>query len=562
MTKKKRVTARDPVTKYAQQVAYGRKPMGKYVTKACERHLEDLETASERGLYFDKEDVEFVIDFFKLLKHSKGKWAGESFELSDWQIFIVGSLFGWKREDGTRRFRMAYVEIPRKNGKSTLAAGVALCCLAFDGEMGAEVYTAATKKDQARIVFDECKRMVNASPDLREFIGVHKYTLFMSETHSKLEPLSSDAQTLDGLNSHCNIVDELHAHKTRELVDVLETGMGARSQPLQLEITTAGSNVYSVCYERRTYGVNMLDRIYDDDQFFAYIACIDEGDDWSDEENWYKANPNLGISVYPDYLQTLCKKAKNMPSFQNTFRRLHLNEWTGAEKRWVDADLWRGGAQELDLESLKGRECFAGLDLASTTDISALVLFFPDEDNQGGIALPFFWIPEDTMYERIKSDRVPYDVWKNQNFIYTTPGNVTDYNFIRAKINELRELYNIKEIAYDKWNSSQLVNDLVDDGANMIGFRQGFGSFAAPMREVERMIHSKRLNHLNNPVLAWMVSNTVIKEDESGNMKPDKKKSTQRIDGVVSTVMAIGLNLADRDEEETNFYEDNEMVIV
>ena len=560
--KTNRVTARDPVTRYAQQVVYEKKPMGKLVRRACERHLKDLETAKERGFYFDKEEVELCLQFFSLLRHSKGEFAGQSFELSDWQVFIVGSLFGWKRKDGTRRFRRAYIEVPRKNGKSTLAAGIALYCLIMDGEQGAEVYTAATKRDQARIVFEECKRMIRSSPSLAKHIGIHKNTLYMMATNSKLEPLSADANTLDGLNSHCNIVDELHAHKTRELVDVLETGMGARSQPLQLEITTAGSNRHSVCYERRRYSEQLLDGVFDDDQFFCYVACIDEGDDWKDPSVWHKANPNLGVSVYPDYIEAQCEKAKNMPGTQNSFRRLHLNEWTESEERWMDMDLWRACGKDVDLEELRSRPCYAALDLATTTDINALLLFFPDEDKQGGILLPFFWIPEDTMRKKIDSDRVPYDVWKNQNFIYTTPGNVTDYNFIRAKINELREIYDIQEMAYDRWNASQLVNDLVDDGLNMTGFGQGHASMAAPMKEMEHMIYSERLNHMNNPVLTWMAANTVVKLDPAGNMKPDKNKSSQRIDGIVATVMTIGLNLADRDDEETNFYEENEMVIV
>jgi phage terminase large subunit-like protein len=450
-------------------------------------------------------------------------------------------VFGWKRTDGTRRFRIAYVEVSRKNGKSTLAAGLGLYLFAADREPGAEVFTAATKRDQARIVHGEAVRMVQASPGLQRFVQVFKDNLSMVRTASKYTPLGADADTMDGLNVHGAIIDELHAHKNRNLWDVLETATGSRRQPLISAITTAGFDKLSVCWQQHAYGEQILDGIVNDDSYFVFIASLDPEDDWTDPAVWIKANPNLGVSVKIDSLQEQCAKAESLPAAQNAFRRLRLNQWTEQADRWIDLDIWDAGAHPINLESLRGRRCFGGLDLSSTTDLSAFVLLFPptDEDEWWRVVCRF-WIPADNMRQRVQKDRVPYDQWVRQSLIQATDGNVIDYDFLRQSIREDAEQFQIVEIAFDRWNATQLITQLGSDGLTMIPFGQGFASMAAPTRELETLIIGRQLAHGGNPVLRWMVSNVAIKQDPAGNLKPDKSKSADRIDGVVALIMALG----------------------
>ncbi len=334
--------AKHAVTEYAEQVIKGKIPAGELVILACERHLRDLKTAKMRGLYFSEAAADHAIDFFRFLRHSKGEWAGCELALESWQRFIVGSLFGWFGADGTRRFRTAYDEVPRKNGKSTLAAGIALYLFAADGEPGPEVYSAATKRAQARIVWNEAASMVKASPFLQKRIGVYpgKGNMTITANRAMFEPLGADADTLDGLNIHGAIVDELHAHKKRGMWDVLETATGSRRQSLIFGITTAGFDRNSICWEQREYAERVLRNVIEDDTYFAYIATIDPGDDWQDEQTWAKANPNLGISVKINDLRRKALKAKEMPAAQNAFMRLHLNIWTSQYARWMSMDVW------------------------------------------------------------------------------------------------------------------------------------------------------------------------------------------------------------------------------
>ena len=453
-----------------------------------------------------------VLDFFSLLRHSKGEWAGEPFVLSPWQAFILFVLFGWKRADGQRRFRVAYVEISRKNGKSTFAAGIGLYLFAADREPGAEVFTAATKRDQARIVHGEAVNMVRRSPGLQRFIAVFKDNLSMVRTNSKYQPLGADADTMDGLNVHGAIIDELHAHKNRNLWDVLETATGARRQPLVFAITTAGFDKHSVCYQQHNYGEKVLDGIIKDDSHFPFIASLDPEDDWKDSSVWIKANPNLGISVKEDSLREQSARAESLPAAQNAFRRLRLNQWTEQSERWIDIAIWDAGNQPVDRLSLKGRRCYAGLDLSSTTDISAFVLLFPPEKDQAGPwqVLCRFWIPGDNVRKRVEKDRVPYDVWIREGFIEATEGNVIDYDVLRKRIQEDHDFFQIKEVAFDPWNATQLVTQLGSDGLNMIPFRQGFASMAAPTRELEKLIVGRQIIRAGNPVMRWMVSNAAV----------------------------------------------------
>jgi len=546
--------SKSAVAAYAEAVTSGQITAGRLVKLACERHLRDLETGKEHGLHFDSEQAERVIAFFPLLKHSKGEWAGQSFILEPWEAFIIGSLFGWKRADGTRRFRTAYVSVARKNGKSTLTAGIGNYMAFFDDEQGAEVYCAAMKREQAKIVWSEAARMVKRTPALNRRIKSFVGNLHVEAAAQKFEPLGADADNMDGLNVHCAIIDELHAHKTRNVLDVLTTATGARRQPLVFIITTAGFDRNSVCWEQHDYSVKVLEGIIPDDTFFCFVAGIDEGDDWRDEAVWPKANPNLGVSVKAEDLRTKCQRAIEVPGQQNAFRRLHLNEWTEQADRWLDMATWDENGHPFDPMLLKGHECYAGLDLSSTADLTALELWFPDEQK----ALCYFWVPEEGIRQRAERDRVPYDVWTRQGYIEATEGNVVDYDIIRVRTNELKELYNIKELAIDRWNSTQLQIQLAGDGFAVVPFGQGFASMTAPTKEMERLILERGLNHGGNPVLRWMASNVAVVQDAAGNLKIDKAKSTEKVDGMVALAMAIGRAMV----RSGSIYEEREIRII
>jgi phage terminase large subunit-like protein len=544
-----------PVEEYAREVLAGHIPAGELIKKACERHLADLQNGSERGLYFDWEAANHAIYFFQFLKHSKGEWAGRTIYLEPWQMFIVGSIFGWKREDGRRRYRTAYIEVPRKNGKSTLVSGIALYLLIADGEGGAEIYMAATKRDQAKIAFDEAARMVKKSPHLKKRVNILKNNLNVETTASKFEPLGADADSMDGLNVHGAFIDELHAHKTRAVWDVLETATGSRIQPLQLAITTAGFNRESICYEQHEYSEKILNNVIDDDTYFSYIACIDEGDDWRNPETWAKTNPNFGISVKEDDLQRKCNKAKEMPAAQNNFLCKHLNKWTNQSERWMDIDKWKASAGELP--DLEGEQCYVGMDLSSKTDLTAIVLDFPMDDGSHAV-IPHFFIPEDTMQEKMRKEKVPYDMWEREGFLTATPGNVIDYEFVKHYLRKMADKYEIVEVGFDPWNASQISVDLDNDGFTMVEIRQGYRSLSEPTKTLMALVLSKRLIHGDHPVLTWCADNMVVRTDPSGNVKPDKEQATQKIDGMVALIMALSRSIVHQDT--TSVYEGRGML--
>lgn len=546
-----------PADTYMAGVLSGRIPAGKLLRQAVERHRRDLKTAKKRGLHFDAEAADRVIRFFGILRHSKGEWAGQPFVLEPWQQFVISVLFGWKRKDGTRRFRVAYLELPRKNGKTTVVAGIGLYLLVADEEPGAEIYSAATKREQARLSHSEAIRMVRASPALLKRIRPFRDNLHIVGTAAKFEPLGADENTMDGLNIHGALIDELHAHRTRGVWDVLDTATGARRQPLIVAITTAGSDRTSVCWEQHEYARQVLDGVIEDDRFFAFVASIDEGDDWRDRAVWAKANPNLGVSVKLEDLESRCARAQHQPAAQNTFRRLHLDEWTQQADRWLDLAAWDECAQPVDREEIEGAVCYGGLDLATTTDIAAFVLVVPPEDPEVGLynVIPFFFVPEENVLERVRRDRVPYDAWIRDGLIEATPGNVIDYRAIRAKIEELGERYQIAEIAFDRWGSQAISNDLIEAGFNMVQFGQGFASMSAPTKELLKLVLSKRLAHGGHPVLRWMADNLVVRQDPAGNVKPDKGKSTEKIDGVVALVMALDRSIRQEGAPTTSIYE-------
>lgn len=495
--------------------------------------------------HYEKAAAAHAVDFFQnYLCLTKGEWAGDPFILLPWQRKrIIEPLFGWKRPDGTRKYRTVYVEIPRKNAKSELAAGVALYMLTADGEPGGEVYGAAVDRPQARIIFERCVEMRRRSPALRKITTAFRQSLTYGRTQSVYRTLSADAFNKDGLNASAVIFDEFHAQKSRELYDVLDTSQGSRRQPLMFIITTAGFDKNSICWELHDYAVKVFLGLIKDDSFLPVIypePSKDDGKkeiDWTSPKEWKRANPNYGVSIKSDYLARMCVKAQRLSGFENAFRRLHLNQWTEQDARWMRMKTWDDSAGEVDGEDLRGKSCYAGLDLATSYDIASLVLTFQvGEDYK---LLPFFWIPEANMRERVKKDRVPYDIWVRDGLITATEGDVIDYNVIFKDIKALREIYNIREIAYDRWGAAKLSTDLEDEGFTVVPFGQGFGSMSAPTKELMALTLQGRLHHGANPVLRWMANNVVVKEDPAGNMKPNKAKSTARIDGIVAGIMGL-----------------------
>jgi phage terminase large subunit-like protein len=528
---------------YAEEVRSGKQVACDYVKLAVQRWFNDHERGHERGLWFDEQAAQRVIKFMSLLTQFEGKFHGKPLMLEPWQQFIVANLFGWKWEDGSRRFTESYIELARKNGKSTLGGGIADYMFAADGEYGAEIYSAATKRDQAKKVFEAGKYLLknSTSKKLREMVTFQNYNLHIEEKYSKFEPLSSDHKRLDGLNPHCVIIDEFHAHPDNGVYSVMKSGMGARRQPLLFTITTAGFNRFSPCYNQRKLVENVLDGVIEQDNLFGMIYTLDEDDDWKDEKVWIKANPNMGVSVSEKWLRNEIERADADNTQLVPVMTKNLNVWTDAAETWIkDAD-WMAcdiGA----LPDLTGKECYGGLDLASTRDITALVLQFPDVNGKRQI-LPIFWMPEMNYQERVERDKVNYDVWIREGFIRITPGNVTDYDFIKADILKMAKQYQIRNIAYDRWNASQLVIDLIEEGLKMESFGQGYGSMSAPTKELNKMVLKKNLNHAGNPVLRWMCKNVSIKRDPADNIKIDKNAAQEKVDGMVALVMAIGVEL-------------------
>lgn len=555
-----------PAEIYAHAAAANKIVVSRCVRLAAKRHLLDLAQGAKRGLWFDAAAAQFAIDFFSLLHHSKGsEWAGKPVVLEPWQQFIVWSVYGWKRANGTRRFRTAYVEVAKGNGKSTMCAGLGLQLLVADGEPGAEIYCAATKKDQARIVFTEAERMRKASPSLTKRIQGFRNNMSIPATNSKFEPLGADEDTLDGLNIHGLIVDELHAHKTRAVLDVLRNGTVKRRNPLSWEITTAGANRSCAGWEEHEYAERILEAHVEDDTTFAFIAALDRDDDWQDERSWPKANPNLGVNIPIDYLRENAAKAKAQPSYRNSFLRFHMNVWTQATTGAISIEKWNecvgfslAGKDPKILRAevmkqLAARRCFAALDLSSKVDLTALLLAFePAGEADPWVLLPWFWMPKENIEERAREDRVNYDVWEREGLIQGTPGNFIDQDFIVAELVKLRGLFTFSEnletgnpeVAFDPWNSSQVAVDLQSEGFSVVEFRQGYKSMSEPTKSFLGMIPAKKIAHLGNPVLSWMAANLMVVTDPAGNIKPTKEDSSKKIDGMVAAIMALGRGLA------------------
>jgi phage terminase large subunit-like protein len=496
----------------------------------------DSEATAAPADYFDAEAAQLALDFFpECLQFIEGERAGEPFQIEPWQQAIVAALWGWRREDGTRRYREALIYVPRKNGKTPFCAGLVLLSMFTDGEPGAQLYSAAADRDQAAIIFKHAAGMLAREPALASRAKI--YRSFKSIEYpaqgAVYKALSSDAETKHGLGASLVIVDELHAHRDGELVEVLLTSTGARRSPLTIYITTADFERPSICNRTHTYASGVRDGAIQDRSFLPVIYEAGPDDDWTDPAVWSRTNPNLNVSIKLEYFERLCERAKAEPSYENTFKRLHLNIRTGQDVRWLPVEAWEACRQELP--DLIGRECYAGLDLSTTTDISAFVLAFPGAPLW---IVPHFWIPESKLKNR--ADRVPYRVWERAGLLTVTPGDVVDYDAIRAGIVELGQKYSIQEIRFDPWNATQLATQLAEqEGFELTQMRQGFVSMNAPTKELERKILGRTLAHGGHPVLSWMIGNVAVKMDPAGNIKPDKSKSSERIDGVVAAIMAL-----------------------
>jgi len=462
-----------------------------------------------------------------------------------WEKFIA-PLFGWMRNDGTRRYRQFYVEIPKKNGKSTLLSGLELYLLMGDGEAAAEIYTAAGTREQASIIHNEAEAMAQASDSLasRLMCTTSRKVIAYPRTGGFIKAMSADAPTKEGLHAHAAIFDELHAQPNAKLWDVMQYAGASREQPLLGAITTAGWDRHSICWEQRQIAMRVLDGTYPHWDFLALIYAAAPEDDWTDPAVWRRVNPSLGMTIKEEDLATACSEAQESPRKENSFKRYRLNIWTEQATRWLSMEAWDACAGEpIDAESLRNRRCFAGMDLSSTTDISGVVLAFPPVvDGEPAILLPTFWLPGESALKREQQDKVPYPLWIREGLIEATQGDVIDYGFIRKRLNELKVLYDIQELAFDPWNAQHLATELEEeDGFKMVQFRQGLISMNEPCKQFERMVLRGELTHGGNAVLRWMAGNVAVRTDASDNIRPDKEHSTERIDGIVAAIMALAL---------------------
>ena len=490
--------------------------------------------------YFDKQAANKAIGFIETFcTHTKGELSGTALILEDWQKKIVGDLFGWKnKKTNLRRYRTAYIQIARKNGKSTLAAALALLMLYVDDEKGSEVYSAASNRQQAGIVFEIAKGMIQNNKELNSRGKIFRNSIINEGKGNFYQAISSDSKTKHGFNSNCVVYDELHTAQNRELWDALATSVGSRRQPLIITITTAGFDRQSICYELYSYAKKILNKSLKDDSFYPCVFECDIDDDIQDEKVWKKANPNYGISLKKKYMKIESQKAMDVPSYLNTFKRLHLNMWTDSVSVWIPNNEWMECHQEFDYDSLDGCAAWGGLDLASTRDLSALTLVFKVEDKF--VIMPYIFVPKENAIKRSKIDGVDYLTFIRENDVIATEGDVQDYSFIRKTINDLSKKYRIQSIAYDRWGASQLILDLTNqDGVPMSPLGQGFVSLSAPTKTFEREILAKNVIHPNNKCLNWCMSNVAIQEDASGNLKPAKNRSKEKIDPVVATICAF-----------------------
>lgn len=515
---------------------------------------------SQTNYYIDMDLAKRVISFITLLKHTGGELGGVQFQLLPFQIkFIIDVICTLNKVNNRRRYTTALLFLPRKSGKTELIAALLNYFLFADKEKGKEIYCAANETDQAKIIFKATETMIKQEPRLETKCDIYKSTRTIEkngEFEDFIKVLTANADTKDGLKPYITVYDELHAAKSADLYTVLEEGMAHRTEPLFIIISTAGYNHQGIMKQKYEYGKKVQKGIIQDDSFYSMIYEPDEDDDWREESTWIKCNPALGYGVKIEYLRNKFIKAVHSGDDEVAFKTKHLNMWTNAATVWIKDDIWKQSATTINEEDLMGKTCYCGLDLASTTDIAAFILLFP-KDNGSFDVLCRFFIPEDNMRERAKKDRVPYLTWVRDGYITATEGNVIDYAFIESQIKQDCENFNIEVIAYDSWNSSQLIIQLTEAGINLSKFRQGLASMSAPTKQIETLVLQNKLNHGNNPVLNWMCSNIAITRDAADNIKIDKAKSTEKVDGMVALAMALGVYLTDG-KKDNEYYEVSE----
>lgn len=560
-----------PAQQYIEDVLNGKILAAKNVREACMRHIDELEAAKNgSGFYFNPAYPLHVIQFFTALKHYKGEYAGRPFVLEPWQQFIIWYCFGWRKgsANGPRKVRQVYIEIPKKNGKSTFLAGICLYMAFFDNEHAADVYTAATKRDQAKITWNDAKNFVKNNRALNKALTIQTNSIFSTATESSIKPLSNDHDSSDGINVHCAVVDELHRHKSSEMVDLLEASVSARRQPMVWEITTAGSNKQSVCYEHHTYTEQVNAGEKDDHTWFGLIYTLDPGDDWKDPKVWQKANPNLGTGKSYEYLENRVNKASNQARLENSVKRYEFNIWTGAEEKWLSSEIWEARVRVRSLEELtaEGVKCYAGLDLASKKDFNALALLFVNEADGWRYFKHYYWIPKDAHDSRVERNNVGYTVWVNDGYLQLIPGNVVDPETLGGDIIELLDKYKVESTAYDPYIATHgTVQRIIKAGHQANVIAQGYRQLSEPAKLLEADIMSGKVEHEGNPVTTWMVDNVVVYTDPNNNIKLKKKSpdSPDKIDGVASAVMAYAEYLDElyNREEEQN-YDDLEIFIL
>lgn len=520
---------------------------------------------NERGLYVDDDKTNYAINFIQCLKHTKGEWYGLPFDLIDWQEEFIRDVFGTiNTKTGYRQYNTAYLEVPKKQGKSEIGAGLALLLTCGDGEYAAEVYGCATDKEQASIIFDVAVAMVDQCPALKKRMKLvlSRKRMIYTPTNSVYRVLSADVKNKHGFNVSGCIFDELHAQPNRDLWDVMTKGAGdARRQPLTIALTTAGTDRNSICFEQHQKALDVASGRRNDPTFYGKIYGLTEEDDWEDEANWYKANPSLGQTVDIEKVRQFYQSVKGNPVEENQFKQLRLNIWVKQSVRWMQMDEWDKNDEVIDPDMLIGRECYAGLDLSSTLDLTAFVLVFPPRnDGEKYIFLAYYWIPEDNMHKRSNKDHVPYDKWYAEGNIYATEGNVVDYRYIEKTIKDIASKYVIKEIAYDRYNATQIILNLQDEGLTMVPFGQGFKDMSPPTKVILSEVLHHNIIHNNHPVLRWNFENVYVKTDAAGNLKPDKEKSTEKIDGAVAAIMAY--DRATKHTESGSVYDDRGLLVI
>ena len=524
--------------KYIADVESGERNAGELERLAVRRHLDDLKYSVERGIYWDEKAAMKALSFFTLLRHYQGEWAGKELILEGWQCFIIGSLFGWKKAGGVRRFNTAYVEVSRKNGKTLLAAGIGLYLLYLDDEQGAQVFSAAVDKEQAKVCWDAAVAMIEQSTPLLKRTMLSKKAIAVESSRSTFKPLSKDTKNKDGFNPHGAIIDEFHKWPTLEIYDVIRSGMGARRQPLIFIITTAGLNLSLPCFGVRKVNVEILKGAKVQVDRFVMIFSMDEGDDWKDSSKWGKAIPNLGISVKPEFMESEFTAVQNDPSKELEFKTKNLNMWVDAPTVWIPDEVILANNFGTRDEDLSGKECYAGLDLASTDDLTALALFFPTLPHP--VLRLFFWVPEAKIKQ--KADRVDYRLWVQQGFITVTEGDVVDTDYLSKDIERIFHLYRVKNLTYDPWMSTNgVIQHLEKVGYYNIldPIAQTITYLSEPTKDLQKRLQRRELDLMNNPVLRWMFRNVAIYTDPNMNIRLNKAKSTEKIDGCAASVNAI-----------------------